>query len=79
MFSHSTLELVQGVLVHVHTTFLSSLIYYMTHHQKSYVTKSTNNYLTTSGDALTGDLSHHFRLSNLGESVDSDTLALASD
>nr|XP_020147394.1 BTB/POZ domain-containing protein At2g24240-like [Aegilops tauschii subsp. strangulata] len=29
--------------------------------------------------ALTGDLSHHFRLPNLGESVDLDALALASD
>ena len=53
VLSHSTLELVQGVLVHVHTTFLSFLIYCMTHHQKSYVAKSTNNYLTTIGDALT--------------------------
>ena len=53
VLSHSTLELVQGVLVHVHTTLLSSLIYCMTHHQKSYVAKSTNNYLTTIGDALT--------------------------
>ena len=52
VLSHSTLELVQGVLVHVHTTFLSSLIYCMTHHQKSYVAKSTNNYLTTIEDAL---------------------------
>ena len=54
VLSHSTLELVQGVLVHVHTTLLSSLIYCMTHHQKSYVAKSTNNYLTTIGDALNG-------------------------
>ena len=53
MLSHSTLELVQGMLVHVHTTFLSFLIYYMTHHQQSYVAKSTNNYLTAIGDALT--------------------------
>ena len=53
VLSHSTLELVQDVLVHVHTTFLSSLIYCMTHHHKSYVAKSTNNYLTTIGDALT--------------------------
>ena len=53
VFSHSTLELVQGVLVHVHTTFLSFFIYCMTHHQKSYVAKSTNSYLTTIRDALT--------------------------
>ena len=36
MLSHSTLELVQEVLVHIHTIFLSLLIYCMTHHQKSY-------------------------------------------
>ena len=53
VLSHSTLDLVQEVLVHVHTTFLSSLIYCMTHHHKSYVAKSTSNYLTTIGDALT--------------------------
>ena len=57
VLSHSTLELVQGVLVHVHTTFLSSLIYCMTHHQKSYVAKSTNNYLTTIEDALSKSFS----------------------
>ena len=49
VLSHSTLELAQWVLVHVHTTFLYFLIYCMTHHQKSYVAKSTNNYLTTIG------------------------------
>jgi hypothetical protein len=50
MLSHSILKLVQGVLVHVHTTLLSFLIYCMTHHQKSYVANSTNNYLATIED-----------------------------
>ena len=53
VLSHSTLKLVQGVLVHVHTTFHFFFIYCMTHHRKSYVAKPTNNYLTTIRDALT--------------------------
>ncbi|XP_037448677.1 uncharacterized protein LOC119318256 isoform X3 [Triticum dicoccoides] len=36
----------------VPTTFLSFLIYCMTHHQEFYVAKSNNNYLTTIRDAL---------------------------
>jgi hypothetical protein len=42
-------EFVQLLLVHER---FSILIYSMTHHEQTYVTKSTNNYLTAIGDAL---------------------------
>ena len=49
---YSTLELVQEVLVNLHTTMLSHLIYYMPHHLYVLGGKFTNNYLTTIEDAL---------------------------
>ena len=51
--SNTALELVQVLYVHEHTTSLSLLIYFMPHHQKSYVAKDTNNYHTAIGDGLT--------------------------
>ena len=58
VLSHSTLKLVQGVLAHVHTTFISFIICCMTQQQKSYVAKSIKNYLTTIKDALTCSSRH---------------------
>ena len=52
-----TLELVQRLLVNLHTTLLSLLIYYMSHHHYVLGDKLTNTYLTTVGDALTGKTS----------------------
>src|SRR4051812_11249922 len=49
-----TLELVQEVLVNLHTTLLSHLIYCMTHHHFILGGKFTNTYLTTIEDALSG-------------------------
>ena len=48
-----TLELVQRLLVNLHTTLLSLHIYYMPHHHYVLGGKFTNTYLTTVGDALT--------------------------
>ena len=50
---YSILELVQEVLVNLHTTLLSHLIYYMTHHHFILGGKLTNTYLTTIEDAFT--------------------------
>ena len=49
-----TLELVQRLLVNLHTTLLSLHIYYMPHHHYVLGGKFTNTYLTTIGDALIG-------------------------
>ena len=49
---YSTLELVQRLLVNLHTTLLSLYIYYMPHHHYVLGGKFTNNYLTTVGDVL---------------------------
>ena len=47
-----TLELVQRLLVNLHTNLLSLHIYYMTHHHYVLGGKFINTYLTTVGDVL---------------------------
>ena len=53
-----TLELVQRLLVILHTTLLSLHIYYMPHHHYVLGGKFTNTYLTAVGDALRGQDKH---------------------